>query len=352
MKKGLERPFLLGCGGKTRTYDLWVMSPASYQLLHSAICLSLIGNAKIKHYFCTVKFIFKKMSTHKAGFVNIIGLPNAGKSTLINKIVGENLSIITYKAQTTRHRIYGIVNAEDYQIVYSDTPGILKPQYELQKNMMHYVNESLEDADILLYLTDALIDENPEDAVKLFARTEAICAIVVNKIDVSKPEEINKTLEKWQNQFPTLKIFAISALENFNIEALKGFVMDHLPESPAYFSKEDFTDRPERFFASEIIREKIFTNYEKEVPYSSEVEIEAFKLDGKMLRISAIINVERQTQKGIIIGSQGSKLKKVATESRIAMEAFFGKKVFLEVFVKVKKDWRKDPKQLNRFGYQ
>jgi len=288
---------------------------------------------------------------HRAGFVNIIGNPNVGKSTLMNALVGEKLSIITSKAQTTRHRIMGIVSGEDFQIVYSDTPGVIAPSYKLQESMMGFVNTALVDADIFLYLvesTAALKNEAISDRLK---KTSTPVILVINKIDLSNQEQVLEVMQYWQTEFPNAEIVPISALEKFNIQKVLDLIVEKLPESPAYYDKEEMSDKSERFFVSEIIREKILTNYQKEVPYSTEVEVETFKEEERLIRVQALIYVARQSQKGILIGHEGKMLKKVGTEARIDMEAFFGKKIFLELYVKVKKDWRDSESDLKNFGY-
>lgn len=289
---------------------------------------------------------------HRSGFVNIIGNPNVGKSTLINALVGERLSIVTAKAQTTRHRIMGIVNGEDYQIVYSDTPGILKPGYKLQESMMNFVKGAITDADIILYVTDVVetATKNIEFLEKLkLVNTPVLLAI--NKIDLSNQEELESLYKIWQEILPHAKIFPISATEKFNLDPLFNSILELLPESPAWYDKNTFTDRNLRFFASEIIREKILINYSKEVPYCTEVVIEAFKEEETIYNIDAIIYVTRDSQKGILIGKGGLALKKVGTQARKDMETFFEKKVFLQIFVKVNPDWREDSKKLKQFGY-
>ncbi|MBR5056098.1 MAG: GTPase Era [Bacteroidales bacterium] len=289
---------------------------------------------------------------HRSGFVNIIGNPNVGKSTLMNALVGEKLSIVTAKAQTTRHRIMGIVNGDDYQIVYSDTPGILKPSYKLQESMMDFVQTAIGDADIILYVTDVVEkkDKNAE-YVEALNRLECPVLIVLNKIDLGKQEEVLTLMEEWKALVPKAEIFPVSALEKFNLENLFDRIVELLPVSPPWYDKEQFTDKSMRFFASEIIREKILTNYTKEIPYCTEVVIEEFKEGEDRYDISAVINVMRDSQKGIIIGHQGKALKKVATEARLEMESFFEKKVFLQTFVKVEPNWREDRRKLKRFGY-
>lgn len=293
------------------------------------------------------------MGRHKAGFVNIIGNPNVGKSTLMNALVGEKLSIVTAKAQTTRHRIMGIVNGEDYQIVYSDTPGILKPNYRLQESMMNFVDTAIGDADIILYVTDTVekADKNAEYVEKL-QRVECPVVLVVNKIDISSQEEVLKLMDWWKTQLPQALIIPASAQEKFNLENIFDAIVQRLPEAPAWFDKDVFTDKNLRFFASEIIREKIFLNYSQEIPYSCEVSIEEFKEGEERYEISAVIYVMRDSQKGIIIGKGGQALKKVGTQARIDMEDFFQKKVFLHLFVKVDNGWRENKRELKRFGYE
>ena len=290
---------------------------------------------------------------HRAGFVNIIGNPNVGKSTLMNALVGEKLSIVTAKAQTTRHRIMGIVNGEDYQIVYSDTPGILKPHYRLQKNMMDFVDTAIGDADIILYVTDVVekSDKNAEYIEKL-KKIECPVILVLNKIDISSQEEVSRLMEWWQEQLPAASVFPASAKERFNLENIFDTIVSSLPEAPAWYDKDVFTDRNLRFFASEIIREKIFLYYSQEIPYSCEVAIESFSEGEERYDIRAVIYVMRDSQKGIIIGKGGQTIKKVGTKARIDMEDFFQKKVFLSLYVKVDPDWRENKKELKRFGYE
>ncbi len=291
--------------------------------------------------------------THKSGFVNIIGKPNAGKSTLMNILVGEKLSIITSKAQTTRHRILGIVSTDAYQIVFSDTPGILTPHYKMHELMMKFVYTALSDADILLLIIDAAANDSLDDELLLKLKGKGGKVLVLlNKIDLLKPEALEQVSQKWALMLPLAEIIPISALENFNTEYLMKRIVAHLPQSPAYYDKEQLTDKPEKFFVSEIIREKILLHYEKEIPYSCEVYVESFKDEPGILKIRAIIFVSRESQKGIIIGHQGSSLKRVGTQARIDIEKFFDKKVFLELFVKVKKDWRNNDYLLRQFGYE
>lgn len=290
---------------------------------------------------------------HRSGFVNILGNPNTGKSTIMNALVGEKLSIITSKAQTTRHRIMGIVNSDDFQIVYSDTPGILRPAYKLQESMMSFVNTAISDADIILYVTDVTEKPLSDKAYPERIKSSGMPVIVaVNKIDLSNQEDLEKIVELWHSFFTDSPVIPLSALKKFNIDALLEAVLSKLPEGPPYFPKDQLTDKYERFFASEIIREKILKNYQKEVPYSVEIEIDSFKEENGMLKIRAIIHVARDSQKGIVIGHRGSMLKRTGTEARIDMEDFFGKKVFLELYVKVTKDWRDKPMILKRFGYR
>jgi GTP-binding protein Era len=290
--------------------------------------------------------------SHKAGFVSIIGKPNAGKSTLMNALVGEKMSIITPKAQTTRHRILGIVNGEDYQIVFSDTPGIMKPHYALQETMMHQVNGSLVDADLVLLVTDINEKHDESDILEKLQSSFAPLCVIINKIDKSDEETVKQKIAYWQEKLNPKAIFAVSALKEHNVLAVMNFVMEHLPEHPAYYEKDFLTDRNDRFFASEIIREKIFKMYEKEIPYSTEVIITAFKEGDELYRISSEIIVERESQKNILIGKGGESLKKVGTYARKDMEEFFQKKIFLEMFVKVIPDWRSKKNYLKKFGYE
>ena len=290
---------------------------------------------------------------HRAGFVNIIGNPNVGKSTLRNALGGEKLSIVTAKAQTTRHRIMGIVNTDDYQIVYSDTPGMLKPTYRLQEDMMKFVDTAIGDADIILYVTDVVekSDKNSEYIEKL-RKLDCPVVVAVNKIDISDQQKVLSLLEYWQKTLPDALVIPVSAKEHFNLESILNAIVSRLPLSPPWFDKDQFTDRSLRFFASEIIREKILENYSQEIPYSCEVGIEAFKEGRDRYEISAVIFVMRDSQKGIIIGKGGSALKKVGTEARLDMEDFFQKKVFLQLFVKVDSDWRESRRELRKFGYE
>ena len=295
----------------------------------------------------------EKNKHHRAGFVNIIGNPNVGKSTLMNALVGEKLSIVTAKAQTTRHRIMGIVNGEDYQIVYSDTPGILKPNYRLQQSMMNFVDTAIGDADIILYVTDTIEkgDKNDEYIAKL-KKIQCPVVLVINKIDISTQEQVLELMGWWKEQLPDAIIFPASAQEKFNLDNIFDAIVANLPEAPAWFDKDVFTDKNLRFFASEIVREKIFLNYKEEIPYSCEVAVEEFKEGAERYDISAVIYVMRDSQKGIIIGKGGKSLKTVGTQARIEMEDFFQKKVFLSLFVKVDPDWRESKKELRKFGYE
>ncbi len=293
----------------------------------------------------------KKM--HKSGFVNIVGNPNVGKSTLMNALVGERLSIITSKAQTTRHRIMGIVSGDDFQIVYSDTPGILKPAYKLQESMMKFVTGALGDADVLLYVTDTVEQgDRSAEIVGQIARSGIPTIVVVNKIDLTTPEALEALVEKWHAELPQAHIVPVSAREKFNVEGLFRTILELLPEGPAFYPKETLTDKTLRFFASEIIREKILRNYDKEIPYCCEIEIDSYKEEPTIDRIAATIYVSRESQKGIVIGHKGERLKRVGKAAREDMEDFLSKKVFLELFVKVSEDWRNNPRQLRRFGYE
>ena len=289
---------------------------------------------------------------HKSGFVNIVGNPNVGKSTLMNLFVGERISIATFKAQTTRHRIMGIINDPDVQIVFSDTPGVLKPNYKLQKSMLAFSESALTDADVLLYVTDPIekIDKNNEFLQKVAKMTVPVI-VLINKIDLTDQENLIKLVEEWHEILPQAEIIPISATAKFNVDVVLKRIKELIPECPPYFDKDQLTDKPARFFVSEIIREKILLYYDKEIPYSVEVGVEAFKEDDKHIHINSVIYVERDSQKGIIIGHGGRALKKVATESRKALERFFGKPVYLETYVKVDRDWRNSDKELNIFGY-
>ena len=290
---------------------------------------------------------------HKSGFVNIIGNPNVGKSTLMNALVGEKLSIITSKAQTTRHRIMGIVNGEDFQIVYSDTPGILKPSYKLQESMMKFVTGAVADADVILYVTDTVErGERSAEIIDRIRQSGVPAIVVINKIDLTTPEALEALVDKWQGELPEARIVPASAKENFNIEGLFKTILDLLPEGPAFYPKDTLTDKTLRFFASEIIREKILRFYDKEIPYCCEIEIESYKEEPAIDRIAATIYVARDSQKGILIGHKGEKLKRVGQAAREDMEQFLGKKVFLQLFVKVNDDWRNNERQLRRFGYE
>lgn len=289
---------------------------------------------------------------HKSGFVNILGNPNVGKSTLMNALVGEKLSIITSKSQTTRHRILGIVSGDDFQIVYSDTPGILKPAYRLQEAMMQSVKTAINDADLIVYVTDVseTIDKNRETLDRII-NSEIPVILVINKIDLGSQEKLDKLTDRWQSIIPRAVIVPVSAREKFNIENLFALILENLPEGPAYFPKDQLTDRYERFFVTEIIREKILNNYSKEIPYSVEIEIESYSEQESITNIRALIHVARESQKGIIIGHRGKMLKKIGTEARIDIEEFTGKKIYLEIYVKVTRDWRDKPGTLKKFGY-
>ncbi len=290
---------------------------------------------------------------HLSGFVNIIGNPNVGKSTLMNALVGERLSIITSKAQTTRHRIMGIVNGDNFQIVYSDTPGILKPNYKLQESMMKFVTGAVSDADVLLYVTDTVEQsDRSQEIIEKIGRSETPVILVINKIDLTTPEALEALVELWQERLPNAHIVPTSARENFNIGGLFDLILSKLPEGEPFYPKDTLTDKTLRFFATEIIREKILTNYDKEIPYCCEVAIESYTEEPEIDRISATIYVARDSQKGIIIGHKGEKLKRVGTQARIDMEQFLDKKVFLQMHVKVQDDWRNNDRQLKRFGYE
>jgi len=292
-------------------------------------------------------------SMHKAGFVNIVGNPNVGKSTLMNLLVGDNLSITTYKAQTTRHRIMGIVNTEESQIVFSDTPGVLKPNYKLQESMLAFSESALVDADVLLYMTDVV--EKPDknsDFLDKVAKMEVPVLVLINKIDLTDQESLEKLVEIWHEKLPKAEIIPISAKNKFGVEMILKRVNELIPESPPYFDKDQLTDKPARFFVAETIREKILLHYDKEIPYSVEVVVEQFKENRKRILINTVIYVERESQKGILIGHQGQALKRVAIEARKDLEKFFGKKIFMEIFVKVDKDWRSSDFKLKNFGYK
>lgn len=290
---------------------------------------------------------------HRAGFVNIIGNPNVGKSTLMNALVGERVSIITSKAQTTRHRILGIVNGDDFQVVFSDTPGIIKPAYGLQESMMDFVKVAFEDADVLIYMVE--IGEKGLKDETFFEKIKAVkvpVLLLLNKIDRSSQTELEEQVRFWSDKVPNAEIIPISALENFNIQTVMDRIIELLPQSPPYYPKDQLTDKPERFFVNETIREKILMHYKKEIPYAVEIETEEFKEDEKIIRIRSVIMVERDTQKGIIIGHKGAALKRVGSEARKDLEKFFGKKIFLDLHVKVNKNWRSSNSQLKRFGYK
>lgn len=289
---------------------------------------------------------------HKAGFVNIVGNPNVGKSSLMNQLVGERISIATFKAQTTRHRIMGIVNTDDMQIVFSDTPGVLKPNYKLQESMLQFSESALQDADVLLYMTDVI--ETPDKNQEFLAKVQKMrCPVLllINKIDLSNQKDLEKLVERWHELLPEAEIIPMSVTNKFNVDAVMRRIKELLPDNPPYFDKDQLTDKPARFFVTEIIREKILLYYDKEIPYSVEVAVEQFKETPKNIHINAVIYVERDSQKGIIIGAQGKALKKVSTEARRDLERFFGKSIYLETYVKVDKDWRSSDKELKTFGY-
>lgn len=290
---------------------------------------------------------------HKAGFVNIIGNPNVGKSTLMNAFIGERLSIITSKAQTTRHRILGIVNGDDFQILFSDTPGIIKPAYQLQESMMDFVKSAFEDADVLIYMVEiGEKDLKDEQFFKKIIHAKIPVLLLINKIDKSNPEKLEASVALWREKVPNAQILAISAKEGFNVEVVFQKLIELLPENPPFYPKDQLTDKPERFFVNEAIREKILLHYKKEIPYSVEIDTEEFHEDKKLIKIRSVIMVERNSQKGIIIGHKGASLKRVGTEARKDLEKFFNKKVFLKLYVKVNKDWRNNSRQLKRFGYK
>lgn len=290
---------------------------------------------------------------HKAGFVNIVGNPNVGKSTLMNQLVGERISIATFKAQTTRHRIMGIVNTDEMQIVFSDTPGVLKPNYKLQESMLQFSESALVDADVLIYVTDTVeqADKNDEFVEKV-RKMQVPVLVLINKIDLSNQKDLGELVEKWHERIPQAEIVPISASNKFNVDVVMRRIKDLLPDSPPFFDKDQLTDKPARFFVTEIIREKILLYYDKEIPYAVEVSVESFKEEAKKIAIEAIIYVERESQKGIIIGHQGVAIKKVMTEARKELERFFDKTIYLRCFVKVDKDWRSNDKELKHFGYQ
>lgn len=289
---------------------------------------------------------------HKAGYVNIIGKPNVGKSTLMNAMVGEKLSIITARAQTTRHRIQGILNTPEYQVIFSDTPGILDPSYKLQESMLKAARSALVDADVLIYMIEMGEKPDPENSfLQKVAKAKVPILLVINKIDLSNQEKVEASMKEWGEFLPKAEMIPISALKKFNVDFIFKRILEHLPESPPYFAKDALTDKSERFFAGEMIREKILLHYKQEIPYAVEVEIESFKEDVKLIRISALIYVERESQKGILIGNAGKALKRVGRESRLDMEDFFQKKVFLELRVKVKKEWRNNERFIKNFGY-
>jgi len=289
---------------------------------------------------------------HRSGFVNIIGNPNVGKSTMMNALMGERLSVVTAKAQTTRHRIMGIISGDDYQIVFSDTPGIIKPKYKMQEGMMDFVRTAFTDADVIVYVTDVVETPNKNaEYIEKISVLDVPVLVVINKIDLSTPEELEKLSDLWKGLLPTAVIIPVSAKEKFNVDTVSAAIRNFLPEGPAYYPKDEMTDKPERFFVSEILRGKIFENYEKEIPYCTEVVVETFREEETIIRIQTLIFVERNTQKAILIGKNGAALKRTATEARKEMERFFRKKIYLETFIKVKKDWRNDEIYLKNLGY-
>lgn len=294
--------------------------------------------------------LFERNIVHKAGFINIVGKPNVGKSTFMNAITGEDLAIITSKAQTTRHRILGIVNGDDFQMIFSDTPGMIKPAYKLQQDMMQFVNAALEDADVLLFMTD--VKQKGKKIPEKIKNTDVPVFVLINKIDLADQETVERLVAHWEKEVPGARILPVSAIKKFGIEQVFNSILEVLPENPAFYPKEQLTDKPERFFVSEIIREKILMFYHKEIPYSCEVVVESFKEDDKIIRIRAEIIVARKSQKGIIIGHKGEKLKKTGTAARKDLESFFGKKVFLEQYVKVDKNWRDSEGKLKKYGYR
>lgn len=320
---------------------------------NSQIKKRILTLIKVRFFVYFQRRVTKNISDmHKAGFVNIVGNPNVGKSTLMNQLVGERISIATFKAQTTRHRIMGIVNTPEMQIVFSDTPGVLKPNYKLQESMLAFSESALQDADVLLYVTDVVEDpEKNRDFLDKVAQMKVPVILLINKIDQSDQKTLGAVVERWHTLLPNAEILPISAKNKFGIDMLLKRIGELLPDSPPYFDKDQLTDKPARFFVSEIIREKILLYYDKEIPYSIEVRVESFKEDDRHIHINAVIYVERDSQKGIVIGHQGVALKKVSSESRKALERFFGKSVFLEVFVKVDRDWRNSQKELDSFGY-
>lgn len=296
--------------------------------------------------------MYSMSATHKSGFVNIIGCPNVGKSTLMNALVGERLSIITSKAQTTRHRIMGIVSGDNYQIVFSDTPGIIKPLYKLQEKMMQFVITAFNDADVFLMITDVFEDIQLEESyLQKLQKVQTPILLLINKVDVASQQQLEEKLLKWRETLPLAEIIAVSALEKFNIDKVMNRIIELLPSGDAFYDKAEYTDKPERFFVSEIVREKILLNYRKEIPYSVEVVVNSFKEDERIIRTQVDILVERDSQKGIIIGDKGASLKRVGTQARKEMEAFFKKQIYLELFVKVDKDWRNNDRRLKNFGY-
>ncbi len=349
----------------TKAFSFKLLPSQKIKILHTQKVATVLNFCRKLHFFAKVLFAtvskielnttfatMKLKTDHKAGFVTIIGNPNVGKSTLMNQLVGERLSIITSKAQTTRHRILGIVSEDHYQIIFSDTPGVIQPVYEMQESMMRFVKEALKDADVLLYMVEVR-DSVLKDShfMHIIQKTEIPLLLLINKIDLSTQEKLMEAIDYWKNTLPKAEIIGLSALEKFNIDTIKKSIIAKLPLSPAFYPKDTLTDKSERFFVNEIIREKILLNYDKEIPYSVEVETDSFKEEQNMIRIHAKVYAARESQKGILIGHKGNKLKKTATEARKDLEKFFQKKVFLKLLITVNKDWRKNKQQLKRFGY-
>ena len=330
------------------------MSPTSYLLLYLAMRMQIYKIYRLQQSLIQRLYLYSMSKTpHKSGYVSIVGNPNVGKSTLVNALIGKDLSITTPKAQTTRHRILGLINGENYQLVLSDTPGIIQPAYEMQNSMMDFVKESLVDADVLLYMISIEEKQIKDEAlVARIKKSKIPLFVLINKIDTSSQAELEVAVQEWSTVFPNAKVIPIAALTGFFIPELLQMLIELLPESPPYFPKDQLSDKPERFFVNESIRKSILENYDKEIPYAVEVVTEYFKEEEKIIRIRAVILVERETQKGIIIGHKGEQLKKVGIGARKALTSFFGKKIHIELFVKVQKNWRSNPQQLKRFGYK
>ena len=330
------------------------MSPTSYLLLYLAMRMQIYKIYRLQQSLIQRLYLYSMSKTpHKSGYVSIVGNPNVGKSTLVNALMGKDLSITTPKAQTTRHRILGLINGENYQLVLSDTPGIIQPAYEMQNSMMDFVKESLVDADVLLYMISIEEKQIKDEAlVARIKKSKIPLFVLINKIDTSSQAELEVAVQEWSTVFPNAKVIPIAALTGFFIPELLQMLIELLPESPPYFPKDQLSDKPERFFVNESIRKSILENYDKEIPYAVEVVTEYFKEEEKIIRIRAVILVERETQKGIIIGHKGEQLKKVGIGARKALTSFFGKKIHIELFVKVQKNWRSNPQQLKRFGYK